>query len=107
MITNWKTTRSEAELIIQIAKRASKMAAKAGWKYPVLEADMDVTAAHLNGCPLKLAELLDASDGDFSHDVFGIRKNINRETGMIENYFLPRYSRPLVDSDVDRMVAQG
>ncbi len=53
---------------------------------------MDITAAHRNGCPLKLDELLKAEDFDFAHDVFGIRRYINRKTGKLENCFLPRFS---------------
>ena len=53
---------------------------------------LDISAVHSNGCPLKLAELLNAKDSDFFHDVFGIRKNLNRETGKLENDFLPRFA---------------
>lgn len=52
---------------------------------------MDITACHLNGCPLDLPGLADASIGDFNHDVMGIRKFINRETGKLEGDF-PRYA---------------
>ncbi len=52
---------------------------------------MDVQAAHAT-CPLKLSELLDSPKMDFAHDIFGIARNINRETGEIENCFLPRYA---------------
>jgi len=63
-------------------------------KYRPLEAQMDVTACHVNGCPLKLQELLEADDFNFSHDIFGIRRHLNRETGQLENCFLPRFARP-------------
>ena len=42
---------------------------------------------------LDLQKLLDAPDGDFGHDVFGIRRHINRQTGELENCFLPRCAR--------------
>lgn len=90
MILNWKTTKGDARLIMQIAKLASELAASFGVKYPALEADMDVTACHLNGCPLELALLLSWDDGDFGHDVFGIRRHINRSTGQLEDCFVPR-----------------
>lgn len=52
---------------------------------------MDVTACHLNGCPLRLNDLLQASSMSFMHDMIGIEKNLNRSTGQIENQFLPRF----------------
>lgn len=51
---------------------------------------MDLTACHANGCRINLIKLLKAPDFDFAHDICGIRKNINRQTGVIENCFLPR-----------------
>lgn len=53
---------------------------------------MDITACHANGNPLRLAELLKADDGNFGHDVFGIRRFIDRTTGRLMGHFRPRYS---------------
>jgi hypothetical protein len=57
-----------------------------------LACDMDLTACHNNGNPLKLENLLNADDGNFAHDVVGINHNLNRKTGKLENCFSPRYS---------------
>ena len=57
-----------------------------------MSASMDLTACHLNGCPLKLQALLDSEPGDFRHDVFGIFKHIDRATGELTRCFLPRYA---------------
>lgn len=92
-VINWKTTKEEAELIIAIAQRASKLAAELGRRYPVLDADMDITACHMNGCPLDLARLKDAPKDDFAHDVFGILRHIDRDTGKLTGCFLPRYAK--------------
>jgi len=89
---NWNATAEDIVVIVKIAKRVSEMATSMGGKYPILEANMDVSATHLNGCSLKLEELLAADDFNFGHDVFGIRQNINRETGKLENCFLPRFA---------------
>lgn len=91
---NWKVTKADAVLINQIAKRAVRMAKEVGHEYPFMDAEMDITAAHLNGCPLKLAELLGADDFNFSHDVFGIYRHINRADGQLMDCFVPRYARP-------------
>ena len=91
---NFKATKEEHMLISAIAKRAVEMAAKQGKEYPMMDAVMDINACHSNGCPLKLAELLEAPPFDFAHDVFGIYRHINRQTGQLEDCFLPRYARP-------------
>ena len=84
--------KSEVVLVSDIAKRASRMADELGFPYAVFDAVMDIDSVHLNGNPLDLERLLNADDFNFAHDVFGIRKNINRRTGKLENFFSPRYS---------------
>lgn len=92
----FNATRAEMEVIAKIATRARKMAAAlGGFQYTQSDALMDINACHSNGCPLKLQELLDADDGNFGHDVFGIRRHINRETGQLEDCFLPRFAQPV------------
>lgn len=48
---------------------------------------------HSNGNPLDLAALLSFKPQDFTHDVIGISLNINRETGQLQNCFLPRCAK--------------
>lgn len=91
-MVNFDTTKEDREIIYKIAKKASKMARSLDFEYDVLTAQMDVTACHVNGNPLKLKELFEADDFNFSHDVFGIRRHINRETGELMDFFSPRYS---------------
>lgn len=85
-------SQQEARIIHKIAARAVNMAIGAGFDYPIMDADMDITACHCNGNPLKLDALLRADEFNFAHDVFGIRRHINRETGKLENCFSPRFS---------------
>lgn len=87
---SFKSSKFEFGIISKIAHRASAMAAQNGMEYKVLTANMDISACHANGCPLKLDELLAADDFTFAHDVFGIRQHINRSTGQLEDCFLPR-----------------
>lgn len=88
------TTRSEDALIAKIAARARAMAIGANAaKSSQLDWLMDITACHSNGCPLRLADLLDADDANFGHDVFGIRRFIDRNTGKLGGFFLPRFAR--------------
>lgn len=90
----FSATRAEIILISQIAARAVAMAAQLGFAYKHQDAMMDIEACHSNGCPLKLDELLSTDDGNFGHDVFGIRRFIDRETGILGGGFFPRFARP-------------
>lgn len=91
---NFDVTKEEQKTIYQIAKRASYTAKDLGFRYDLLDAEMDVAACHANGNPLKLDDLLVADDPNFGHDVFGIRRHIDRKTGKLEDCFVPRYSKP-------------
>lgn len=88
----FNTTNSDAYVIALIARQAVNLAEKHNGKYLFSDAEMDITACHANGCVLKLTELYGADDFNFGHDVFGIRRHLNRETGKLENYFSPRFS---------------
>lgn len=88
----FNSTKEEIRIIAKIAQRAVTMAAEHGVEYRQMDAVMDVDACHSNGCPLKLADLLVTDDGNFAHDVFGIRRHIDRETGKLGDCFLPRFA---------------
>ena len=92
----FKTAKGESALIAKIVARCMR-------EHPhefVEEGDqlslhMDITACHLNGCPLDLPKLLAAPTGVFGHDVFGIRRFIDRSTGKIDPAkFDPRCALP-------------
>ena len=97
MVLNWNVSCEEQALITRIGQRAYELTLRLGvwgdWRehpYPKLDVMMDVTAVHANGNPLRLRELLAADDGDFAHDVFGIRRFLNRDTGELD-CFRPRF----------------
>lgn len=83
---------SDREMIEEVVERAIRLARAAGFPYNRMDAEMDITACHLNGNPLNLPKLLRADEFNFSHDVFGIRRNLNRTTGKLDNCFSPRCS---------------
>lgn len=91
-VLNWNVTKAEHDLIYRIAIRAEHLATRMGVEYLIRDALMDLTACHANACKLDLADLAAAPDGDFAHDVFGIRNHLNRDTGRLEDCFLPRYA---------------
>lgn len=90
----FSATREQVRIISKIAARAAMMAKEFGVQYEHVDAFMDLDACISNGCPLKLDELLVTDDGNFGHDVFGIRRHINRDTGQLEGGFFPRFADP-------------
>ncbi|HEY6020836.1 MAG TPA: hypothetical protein VIY48_13340 [Candidatus Paceibacterota bacterium] len=81
-------TKAEIETIHHIAQRAHNYSLSDKF----VNTMMDIEACHCNGTPLELERLLSARLVDFFHDVDGIRNHINRETGKLENCFMPRFA---------------
>jgi hypothetical protein len=78
----------DAKLINRIVVRAASLLGG----FEKIELAMDLTAVHANGNRLRLSELLAAPDFDFVHDIDGIRRHLNRNTGALEGFFTPRYT---------------
>lgn len=92
-MVKFDATKAEMKLIQKIARRAVRLAKRAGGSYDLTDAQMDITATHANGTPLDLAKLAAFDDFNFAHDVFGIRGHIDRTTGKLTRCFLPRCAR--------------
>lgn len=85
----WQMENRDDNLTVaMIVKRARNL----GSMVDAMTINMDITAAHLNGCSLDLKGLLEAKQSDFVHDVYGIIHNIDRKTGEIQNHFTPRFA---------------
>lgn len=91
---DFECTGEELDIALQIAERAYK----ANPAFTVLGTSMDIVATHMNGCPLRLRELLEADDLNFAHDVAGIARHIDRTTGKLTNCFLPRFADLIRDA---------
>ena len=89
---DWKTTDAELALITAIAERAVELSADFYTPLVKLDVEMDVTATHLNGCPLRLEDFLAADNFNFGHDIFGIQDHLDRETGELDGRFSPRFT---------------
>ena len=85
-------SKEEREIVISIVYRATQL----GIYDDDIDADMDISAVHAT-CPLRLADLLAADNFNFSHDMRGIQHHLNRKTGKLENFFLPRFAAPTVN----------
>ena len=94
---NWTATKEDIKTISKIVDRYMEFHVSLGVPKELQRSKMDIMmdlqATHDNGCPLDLDRLLSAKDGDFGHDVSGIQAHLNRETGQLEDGFLPRYAR--------------
>lgn len=94
-IVSFQVTEGEMKTIRSIVDRAVRLA----YKYDIIELDridleMDLCAVHANGCPINFDVLLAADDLNFAHDVFGIVRHLDRTTGKLGNFYLPRFAVP-------------
>lgn len=80
------------ELISKIVLRAKGLGL-INRRYSGQTCSMDVNAVHSNGNPLRLADLLAADDFNFMHDICGIARHLDRDTGKLGDFFSPRFSR--------------
>ncbi len=93
-------TAIERKIIAKIAQRARRAAQtfelRGLWfaRRSTLDWDMDFVATHRNGTPLDLEKLLGFDDANFAHDAFGIARHLDRTTGELRNFFVPRCARP-------------
>ena len=87
-------SREDGLVLADLAHRAYALGLRIGLKDTSLYGWlMDLTAAHRNACALDLRNLLAADDFNFGHDVLGIRRHLNRETGELGGCFVPRFAR--------------
>lgn len=81
-------TREEKQTIFDIAKRADEQGLLMSDRVTLV---LDLTIAH-NQFKLNLNELLNADDENFTHDIAGIQKNVDRNKMEVVNLFVPRYA---------------
>lgn len=86
----FNATKEDCEIIGKILDRAQEMGHLS--QRNRINSDMDITACHLNGTPLRLADWLAANDFNFVHDLYGIDHHMNRRTGKLEGCFVPRFA---------------
>ena len=78
-------TKEEFDTIGKIMKRALKHTDRE----PV-NIMLDLEVCHSNGTPLDFDKLLAFDDCNFLHDINGIARHIDRNTGELKDCFLPR-----------------
>lgn len=76
------------ELVMDIVKRSDEMGLLMFDRIS-LSMDVKLTDDEFN---LRLNELLEADNFNFSHDIIGIQQNINRQGRKMTGLFVPRYA---------------
>lgn len=83
-------TKDEHKTIQRIIDRLDRI--NGGHRVDRIGFSMDIDACHMV-CPLDLVKLEGFDDANLLHDVLGINRHLNRETGELEDCFLPRCSK--------------
>lgn len=87
--------KQEFEIIHKIVVRAQAM------DIAILDTTsqmMDIEHAHRQ-FNLRLEEFLNADDFNFAHDFCGIQRHIDRTTGKVGDFFLPRFATPVMSHE--------
>ena len=76
------------ELIMKIAERAEELDLLMFDRLSLIM-DLDFADSKFN---LRLKELLNADNVNFSHDIVGIQQNIDRQNKTMSDFFVPRFA---------------
>lgn len=85
---SFEVSKEQSRTITKIVARAKKMNSRVDG----LSLTMDLCACHANDTPMDFERLLAADDFNFAHDVFGIIRHMDRETGRLKDFFSPRFA---------------
>ena len=96
--------KEEFMTIAKICERAETMGLSDPQKRSNLFMDLDKTNESVG---LNLEGLLAADDMNFAHDVVGIQNHMNRSTGKLEDFFVPRYAKQDVSALVEDAVKRS
>jgi hypothetical protein len=83
---------ADRALVGEIVSRTAALAKAHRQRFSRMSATMDLIATHANGNPMDFAKLLAADNFNLAHDVLGIERHLDRETGKLLNCFSPRCS---------------
>ncbi|KAA8387894.1 hypothetical protein FOH24_13000 [Acetobacter tropicalis] len=97
MTVKFDATDAEAAAVRKIAKRYAHLARTYGdtrkYRAIKLHATMDLLAVNANGCPLDFMRMQDADDFNLLHDVCGIDRHLDRDSGKLLDCFVPRFAK--------------
>lgn len=84
----------EKDAVDKIVGRALPLFREIRVRKTQLDIRMDLSAVHAK-VPLRLAEFADADDFNFEHDILGIHRHLDRQTGELGDFFVPRFAAPV------------
>ncbi|WP_368370240.1 DUF6874 family protein [Acetobacter persici] len=97
MSVKFDATPAEMRIIKRISRRAAVLLRHRGTaqNYGVIRRSviMHLNAVHSNGCRIDFERLVKADDFNLLHDVVGIARHIDPETGRLTQCFLPRFAQ--------------
>ncbi|MCP1245388.1 hypothetical protein NKW54_05460 [Acetobacter cerevisiae] len=97
MSVKFKATPAELRIIKRIGRRAAVLMRRHGSSQNYgairLSVIISLVVTHSNGCPLDLERMVKADDFNLLHDVDGINRYLNTETGRLTQCFLPRFAK--------------
>lgn len=83
---------TEVALIRRIARRAiDTIPALRQARLLSVDVQAEIGACHFKACPLRLEALLAADTLSFAAEIGGIRRHLDRSTGILTGGFLPRF----------------
>jgi len=88
-------TPSERQSVDTILSRMARIVRAAGRTFgpqDCVTVEMDIAAVHVT-CPLDLERMAAGADFDLAHDVYGINRHLDRDTGELRDFFCPRFAR--------------
>ena len=87
---SFKLKKATQILIERVASRAKDCGEVMNMDLDAKTIQMDLTACHKYGCKLDLEKMLMTRGVDLLHDVMGINRHLDRDTGNLTNNFHPR-----------------
>jgi hypothetical protein len=92
-MVSFLVSEKQSDLINKIAERAKREVFSSIDSQDHLAIIMDFSATIAQGCNLDLEKLLAFDAFNFAHDVGGIYRHIDRQTGLLGDCFLPRCAK--------------
>ncbi len=95
MSTHKKMTEEDINLIEAITKRVKAIQASKFYGNISMSANVGfaLRVCHATVCPLRLADMLVASNTDLAHDINGILKYMDAENEKMTDCFSPRFAQ--------------
>lgn len=93
MEINFDLPPEDFDTVCEIADRADASGLTHPDRYSRITLIMDLCACHNHATPLDFKRLSEADGLNFNHDIAGIARHMDRETGQLRDCFVPRFAK--------------